>query len=218
VLLPTAYLVGSGLHGRSADAAALQAGVRSRAPICVATAESFSIANPGSLSKAERMRSRYSGFAYEPEDGWSSSAEELFSYDELASSMREIATYTRGDTVSGAVIGFEPNGALIDIGVKSSAYCTVRTAALHRRPFRRCTSRACPAYARAPPAAARVSGRALDARRHVRAGPQLQEMALVKPNKPEGVLEVGESYEFVIVSREVCTPTPPTPPRPPRPP
>ena len=31
---------------------------------------------------------------------------------------------------------------------------------------------------------------------------QLQEMALVKPNKPEEALEVGSSYEFVIVSRE----------------
>jgi ribosomal protein S1 len=68
--------------------------------------------------------------------------------------MREIATFTRGDTTTGQVIGFEPNGALVDIGVKSSAYCT------------------------------------------------LQEMALVKPDKPENCLEVGESYEFVIVSRE----------------
>jgi len=30
----------------------------------------------------------------------------------------------------------------------------------------------------------------------------LQEMALVKPTKPEGILEIGESYEFVIISRE----------------
>merc|ERR1719231_1830518 len=68
--------------------------------------------------------------------------------------MREIATFSRGDSVQGTVIGFEPNGALVDIGVKSSAYCT------------------------------------------------LQEMALVKPDKPELELEIGQSYEFVIVSRE----------------
>lgn len=30
-------------------------------------------------------------------------------------------------------------------------------------------------------------------------------MALVKPDKPELELEIGQSYEFVIVSREVCT-------------
>merc|ERR1719231_13436 len=68
--------------------------------------------------------------------------------------MREIATFSRGDSVQGTVIGFEPNGALVDIGVKSSAYCT------------------------------------------------LQEMALVKPDKPEEALEVGATYDFVIVSRE----------------
>jgi len=106
------------------------------------------------MSKAERMRSRYSGFAYVPDEGWASDADDAFSYDELASSMREIASFTRGDTCTGSVIGFEPNGALVDIGVKSSAYCT------------------------------------------------LQEMALVKPDKPENCLEVGESYDFVIVSRE----------------
>ena len=31
---------------------------------------------------------------------------------------------------------------------------------------------------------------------------QTQEMALVKPTKPEEVLELGASYEFTIVSRE----------------
>merc|ERR1719238_2307295 len=77
-----------------------------------------------------------------------------FSYDELANSMREIASFTRGDVAEGEVIGFEPNGALIDIGVKSAAYCT------------------------------------------------LQEMALVKPDKPDQVLELGSRYEFTIVSRE----------------
>merc|ERR1719393_831423 len=77
-----------------------------------------------------------------------------FSYDDLAASMNEIPTFARGDVTTGSIIGFEPNGALVDIGVKSSAYVT------------------------------------------------LQEMALVKPDKPENCLEIGQSYEFVIVSRE----------------
>jgi len=120
------------------------------------TAADFAIAVPGKFSRDERLRSRYSGFAFEPEGGWGDSGGDFegFGYDELSSSMREIATFTRGDTTTGTIIGFEPNGALVEIGVKSSAYCT------------------------------------------------LQEMALVKPNKPEEALEVGASYEFVIVSRE----------------
>ena len=88
-----------------------------------------------------------------PRGGWGGDADS-FGYDELQSSMREIATFSRGDTTKGTIIGFEPNGALVEIGVKSSAYCT------------------------------------------------LQEMALVKPNKPEEALEVGAEYDFVIVSRE----------------
>lgn len=111
------------------------------------------IKNPGSFTRDERLRSRYGGFAFEPEGGWTSEVAG-FSYDELAASMVEITSYTRGDTCTGEVIGFEPNGAMVDIGVKSSAYVG------------------------------------------------LQEMALVKPNKPEEVLEVGASYDFVIVSRE----------------
>ena len=76
-----------------------------------------------------------------------------FGYDELAASMSEIASYSRGDTVSGSVLGFEPNGAMVDIGVKSSAYVTT------------------------------------------------QEMALVKPDKPEQGLDLGATYEFVVISR-----------------
>jgi len=113
----------------------------------------FAIAEPGSLTKDERMRSRYGGMAFEPDEGFLGEAPD-FGYDELQASMSEIPTFSRGDTTVGSVIGFEPNGALVDIGVKSSAYVT------------------------------------------------LQEMALVKPDKPEQALEVGASYEFVIVSRE----------------
>lgn len=128
---------------------------RSRQAMLVATMEEagFGIKNPGSMTRQERLRSRYSGLAYEPEDGWMGDAAD-FSYDDLASSMNEIPTFSRGDVTTGSIIGFEPNGALVDIGVKSSAYVT------------------------------------------------LQEMALVKPLKPELCLEIGQSYEFVIVSRE----------------
>ena len=107
------------------------------------TAADFAIAVPGKFSRDERLKSRYGGFAFEPEGGWGGDGIDSFGYDELQSSMREIATFSRGDSVQGAIIGFEPNGALVEIGVKSSAYCT------------------------------------------------LQEMALVKPNKPEEALEVG---------------------------
>jgi len=125
-----------------------------RSAMMVASLERFEITSPGSMTKAERLRSRYAGVAYEPEGGWSASEVADFSYDELQSSMREIASFTRGDVTTGGVIGFEPNGALVDIGVKSSAYVT------------------------------------------------LQEMALVKPDKPEHALEIGQSYEFAVISRE----------------
>jgi len=148
------YVVTLGGHRDAVDPAAALRGVRSCAPVCAATldASSFAIANPGSMSRDERLRSRYAGLVYEPEAGWE--AEVDFSYDELANSMQEITTFSRGDTTTGTVIGFEPNGALVDIGVKSSAYCT------------------------------------------------LQEMALVKPDKPEHSMAIGESYEFTVVSRE----------------
>jgi len=143
--MPTA--AARGRH--SCSAAARASGVS------MITAADFEIAVPGKFSRDERLRSRYGGFAFEPEGGWGDAeGVESFGYDELQTSMREIATFTRGDTTTGTIIGFEPNGALVEIGVKSSAYCT------------------------------------------------LQEMALVKPNKPEEALEVGSSYEFVIVSRE----------------
>lgn len=117
--------------------------------------EAFQISEPGSMTKSERMRSRYGGLAFEPDEGWLGDAgTDTFSYDDLQASMSDVPTFSRGDTTTGSVIGFEPNGALVDIGVKSSAYVT------------------------------------------------LQEMALVKPNKPEECLELGGDYEFVIVSRE----------------
>lgn len=142
-LTPLAALLGGAGLAREVDAAAAMRGARCRAPVCAATLD-FSISQPGSLTKDERMRSRYGGFIYEPEGGWEEADKEpaLFSYDELAVSMREIASFTRGDTTTGEVIGFEPNGALIDIGVKSSAYCTVwRAPAAVAAPLRRAAPR-----------------------------------------------------------------------------
>mmetsp|Transcript_47480 Transcript_47480/g.148501 ORF Transcript_47480/g.148501 Transcript_47480/m.148501 type:complete len:424 (-) Transcript_47480:106-1377(-) len=110
------------------------------------------IAVPGRMSKVERMRSRY-GVAYEPEGGWAPQ-EDAISYADLEAGVGDIASFSRGDSVTGTVLGFEPNGVLIDIGVKSSAYCPIGEAALE------------------------------------------------KPMRPEDVFDLGESYEFLIVSRE----------------
>lgn len=128
---------------------------RSGSARLVATMEEagFAIKKAGSMSRDERLRSRYSGLKFVPEGGWADNAVD-FSYDELSQSMNAIPTFSRGDVTTGSIIGFEPNGALVDIGVKSSAYVT------------------------------------------------LQEMALVKPDKPENCLALGAEYEFVIVSRE----------------
>ncbi len=71
-----------------ADFATIARAARCSSPACAATLEGnpFSVTNPGSLTRDERMRSRYGGFRFEPEGGWDES--ELFSYDELASTMR----------------------------------------------------------------------------------------------------------------------------------
>merc|ERR1712087_522078 len=97
--------------------------------MAMAADERISISMPGSMTRDERLRSRYGGFAFEPEGGWSDE-ESGFSYEEMAASISSMVSYTRGDTCTGTVLGFEPNGALIEIGVKSSAYCTLQEAAL----------------------------------------------------------------------------------------
>ena len=127
VLLPTSALVHFAGYRQPADAAASLRAHRQRAPTCAVTLEEnpFAIANPGKFSRDERLRSRYGGFVYEPEGGWDVAADDSFSYDDLQASMIEIASFTRGDTTKGEVIAFEPNGALVDIGVKAAAYCTV---------------------------------------------------------------------------------------------
>merc|ERR1719201_2784621 len=105
-------------------------------------------------TKLAKDKSRYAHYSFEPEEGLDTSSDVGFSYEDLAASVGEIKKYSRGDTVTGSVVSFEPNGAVVDIGVKSSAYCG------------------------------------------------LSEMALVKPDKPELVMNVGDTFEFVIMSRE----------------
>ncbi|KAL1499367.1 hypothetical protein AB1Y20_011574 [Prymnesium parvum] len=152
---PSALLAGAALLALASPAdAAFVGALAGREAVChrhismVATTT-----KAGKITRDERLRSRYSGFAFEPEGGWKDEMAS-FGYDELAASMVEIASYARGDTVKGTVLGFEPNGAMVDIGVKSSAYVTI------------------------------------------------QEMALVKPDKPEQGLDLGGAYEFVVISRE----------------
>ena len=110
--------------GVAASAAGLQLPALQLRTSAATMVAAFEISNPGSMTKDERMRSRYGGLAFQPDEFLGEEAD--FSYDDLASQMNSIPTYTRGDTTTGTVIGFEPNGALVDIGVKSSAYVSVR--------------------------------------------------------------------------------------------
>lgn len=101
-----------------------------RAAMAMATEE---IATPGRFTKTERMRSRYGGAAFQPEEGWTDAAlNSGFSYEELSASVGEMLSFERGDTCDGVVLGFEPNGALVDIGVKSSAYVTLTESAIEK--------------------------------------------------------------------------------------
>jgi len=104
-------------------------------------------------SQKQRDASRYASFAFAPE-GLDLDSDEGFTYEELAASMGDIKKYARGDSATGTVVSFEPNGAVVDIGVKSAAYCS------------------------------------------------LTEMALTKPDKPEFVFSIGDTCEFVVMSRE----------------
>lgn len=104
-------------------------------------------------SQKQRDASRYASFAFAPE-GLDLDSDEGFTYEELAASVGDIKKYARGDSATGTVVSFEPNGAVVDIGVKSSAYCS------------------------------------------------LTEMALTKPDKPEFVFSIGDTCEFVVMSRE----------------
>jgi len=92
----------------------------------VATAEPTMSA---SWTKMDKMKSRYGGLIFQPDENLV--GDDIgFSYDEMSAQMQEIISYTRGDTCTGTILGFEPNGALVDIGVKSSAYCALGEMAL----------------------------------------------------------------------------------------
>ena len=95
-------------------------------PRCIAPA--LDAKAEGKFSKAARDRSRYASFAFAPDSV--ANLDVGFSYEELQASVGEIKTYTRGDMVTGTVSSFEPNGAVVDIGVKSSAYCGLSEMAL----------------------------------------------------------------------------------------
>ena len=82
-----------------------------------------------SWTKMDKMKSRYGGLIFQPDENLV--GDDIgFSYDEMSAQMQEIISYTRGDTCTGTILGFEPNGALVDIGVKSSAYCALGEMAL----------------------------------------------------------------------------------------
>jgi small subunit ribosomal protein S1 len=95
--------------------------VPARTPTMAATLDKW--------GQKQRDASRYASFAFNPE-GLDTSSDVGFSYEELAASVGDIKKYTRGDTATGTVVSFEPNGAVVDIGVKSSAYCSLSEMAL----------------------------------------------------------------------------------------
>jgi small subunit ribosomal protein S1 len=85
------------------------------------------ISKPGSMSAAERMRSRFQ--AFQPSEEFMDAND--FSYDEFARNI-DVPTFSRGDLIKGVVIAFEPNGALIDIGAKASAYVSTEEMAIEK--------------------------------------------------------------------------------------
>ena len=113
-------------------APALAAAAGSRASTGLASMKAFAISSPGTMTRDERLNSRYGGFLFEPEEDLGAPAAEDvgFSYEDMAASMEDIKSFSRGDICRGVVLGFEPNGALVDIGVKSSAYVSIGEAAL----------------------------------------------------------------------------------------
>jgi small subunit ribosomal protein S1 len=88
-------------------------------PAVTMKASTFTISTPGKMTQAERMRSRYGGFVFDPEDTGEAAG---FSYEEMQASMGDIPTFERGTMISGTVTGFAPSGAYVDMGGKSAAY------------------------------------------------------------------------------------------------
>ena len=127
---------GAVVNQRCVEHSRVVGSLRSGAALTAAMTAEQPITMPGKMSKMERMRSRY-GHVYEPEEGWATDKVDVeefsgFSYADLEAGVGDIATYKRGEEVTGTVIGFEPNGALIDIGVKSSAYVSIAECALEK--------------------------------------------------------------------------------------
>ncbi|CDF38443.1 30S ribosomal protein S1 [Chondrus crispus] len=101
-----------------------------------------------SMSKFDRMRDKYGLKRVQPKNSG-------FTYEDFETAISEFDySFEEGDICSGRVFQYEPNGALIDIGAKASAYCPVA------------------------------------------------EMSMIRVDKPEQALTIGEDREFQIISRE----------------
>jgi small subunit ribosomal protein S1 len=80
----------------------------------------------GTMTKFDRMRLKFG--LPTPEE-----AKTGFSYDEFANAMSDFDyNFKDGDRCVGRVYQYEPNGALVDIGAKASAYCPLPEMSMHR--------------------------------------------------------------------------------------
>jgi small subunit ribosomal protein S1 len=78
------------------------------------------------MTKFDRMRLKFG--LPTPEE-----AKTGFSYDEFANAMSDFDyNFKDGDRCVGRVYQYEPNGALVDIGAKASAYCPLPEMSMHR--------------------------------------------------------------------------------------
>lgn len=109
---------------------------------------SVSVKNKENMTKFDKMRLKFGLPRAEEEKSG-------FGYDDFANAMADFDyNFKDGDKCVGRVYQFEPNGALVDIGAKASAYIP------------------------------------------------MTEMSMLKLDKPEDGLEVGEDREFMIISNE----------------
>lgn len=82
-----------------------------------ATAVSLSVKKKENMTKFDRMRLKFGLPTAEEEKSG-------FGYDDFANAMADFDyNFKDGDKCVGRVYQFEPNGALVDIGAKASAYC-----------------------------------------------------------------------------------------------
>ena len=78
------------------------------------------------LTKFERMRAKFGLPPYAKEKVG-------FSYEDFATAVAEFDySFEEGDVRIGRVFQFEPNGALVDIGAKASAYCPLAEISMNR--------------------------------------------------------------------------------------